>query len=91
MRFLIILDSSSSEYGSSVSRVISEFTLGGCFKVSVIAAQFVMGIDLIQRILVAEVLILSEAYIISFCMELVGLFCGEVLTPTSRMVPMVVF
>ena len=91
MRFLIVFDPSCSEDGSSVSRVISEFTLCRCFEVRVIASQFIVGIDLIQSILIAEELILSEAHVISFGIEFIGLFSREGLTATSGMVPMVVF
>ena len=90
MRFLVVLDPSGSEDGSSVRGVISEFALGSCFKVGVIAAQFIVGVDLIQSILIAEELILREAHIISFGIEFVGLLSGKVLTVASRMVPMVV-
>ena len=83
VRFLVVFDSSGSEDGSSVSRVISKFALGSCFEVGVIAAEFVVGIDLIESVLIAEELILGEAHVVFLGIEFIGLFSGKVLTPTS--------
>jgi hypothetical protein len=83
VRFLVILDSSGSEDGSSVSGVISKFALGSCFEVRVIATQLIVSINLIQGILIAEELILGEAHVISLRVEFIGLLSCKVLTPTS--------
>lgn len=89
MRFLVILDTSCLEQRPSVGGVVPEFTLGRRLEICEIAAQLVVRVNLIQRILIAEELILSEANIIPFRIEFIGLFRRKVLTPTSRVVPMV--
>ena len=90
MRFLIIFDSFCFENGSSVHGVVSEFTHGCCFKVSMVSSQFVVSINLIQCILVSEEFVLGEIEIISLGIKFVCLFCRKVLTPTSRVIPVMV-
>ena len=91
MRFLIVFDSSRFEDWPSLSRIISELARSCCLKVCVIASQFIVGIDLIQSVLIAEEFVLGEAHVVFLLIEFIGLFCSKVLTPTSRVVPMMAF
>ena len=43
---------------------------------------------LVQGVLVAEILILSEVYWIFLFSKSMQLFCAEILAPTSRVIPM---
>ena len=90
MRFLIILDASGSELRSTLIRVISELILLRRLKVSVITAKLIVRRYLIQCVLISFEFILGEADVVTLRIEFVGLFCREVLTITSRVVPMVV-
>lgn len=85
---LVILGPSRSERCGSVRRVITKHALCCGLEISVIAAQFVVSVDLVQSVLITEVFILSETCVVSLCVEFVCLFCCEVLAPTSRVVPM---
>lgn len=91
MRFLIIFDSLSSEKWSSILRIISEFTHGCGFEVSVVATELIVSVDLVQCILVTEELVLGEVDVVPLEIEFISLLCCKVLTITPRMVPMMVF
>lgn len=55
-----------------------------------IPAQLVVRVDLVQRVLVPEELILSETQVVSLCVELISLLGREILAPAAGMVPVVV-
>ena len=89
MRFLIILDPSRLEPWSSLIRVVPELILLRRLEVRMIASQLVVSRYLIKRVLVSHEFILGEANIVTLGIELIGLFCREVLAPTSGVIPMV--
>ena len=55
-----------------------------------IPAQLVVRVNLVQRVLVPEELILSETQVVSLCVELISLLGREILAPATGMVPVVV-
>ena len=89
MRFLVVFCAPGYEQGSSIIGVVSEFIHGCGFEVGVVAAQLVVRIDLVQRVLVPEKLILRETQIVSLRVELISLLGRKILAPAPRMVPVV--
>ena len=89
MRLLVVFGSFGLEEWASVVGVISKFIHCGRFEVCVVAAQFVVCINLIQRILVPKKLILRKTEIVPLFAELVRLLRREVLAPAARVIPVV--
>ena len=90
VRLLVVLDPLGFEERSSLHRVVSEFALGCCFEISMVAAELVVRVYLIQGILVPEELVLGEAQVVALRIKLISLLGSEVLAVTARVIPVVV-
>ena len=92
MSLLIILDSICFKDWVSVVGVISKFASSCTLEIGCITSKFIMSCYLIQSILITKgsiVLIIgSVSRFLTFFIKSFLLFSFEILTPTSRMVPM---
>lgn len=87
MRFLVILCASGHEHWGSLVRVVAELSLRRCLEVRVIAAELIVISYLIEGVLISKEFVLCEADVVPLRIEFVCLLGCEVLTPTPRVIP----
>jgi len=91
MCLLIIFHPISSKNWMSFIGIISKFALRCTFEISWIFTKFIMSCYLIKSILVAECFIHTIIDWVSLFLKRFLLLSSEVLTPTSRVIPMARF
>ncbi len=87
--FLVVLGVTRGEQGSAMGGVVAEPGVSGGFEDGRVGAELVVGVDLVQRILVAHELVLREVHRVFLLHELLQLLRLEVLRPAARVVPVV--
>lgn len=87
MRFLVVFDSTCLEHWSSISWIIPELISSWALEVGSVDSKSVVGSYLIKCILISEEFVLRIRFWIFLLSECLSLLRLEILTPTTRVIP----